>query len=347
MNQIPVDAEKRVKGIIAFGERIAEFLESDDCDSTLEIVHSKNGWFSPSQTRFALQTWADALLASKVHTWANKYDLPDDFSMHETVGIISAGNIPLAGLHDILSTILAGKRIQVKPSSQDGGLSALAHSWMQESAPSLSTHFQVVEKMHGFTAIISTGSNNSSRYFNYYFGHVPHIIRKNRTSVGLLTGFEEQADYEALGKDIFTYYGLGCRNVTKLYVPLDFEFTDFFENIVAFGAVANHHKYFHNYEYQLAGALTAGESILTNNFVILRENATLQSGVGVVHFERYAQINEAVEQLHEHANEIQCVVCKAGFLAGSYAFGQAQNPGLNDYADGLDTVAFCLGLPSR
>ena len=339
----PLPLEKRQAALVALGAYMARFLASPASDDMLEHCFHRNNWFTIANLRYALTQWAAALTPQNVAEWIARYSFPAQEG-GKRIGIVGAGNIPLAPLHDVLTVLLCGHIAHLKPASQDAGLAALVQGWLHKVAPEVASRFHIVERLVGHEAVIATGSNNSARYFEYYFGNVPHIIRKNRTSVAVLSGFEDEADYAALANDAFRYFGLGCRSITKLYVPQDAEFEQMFLAFEPWRHLADHHKFFHNYEYQLAGALVGNEPVLTNDFMVLRESPVLNAGVAVLNYARYHHLDEVKQDLEANADALQCVVSKDGFLAGSLPFGQAQQPALWDYADKVDTVAFCLSL---
>jgi len=256
------------------------------------------------------------------------------------VGIIMAGNIPLAGFHDFLSVLVSGNRVIAKMSGSDSHLLPFITRILFSFAPGLAGNFGISEQMKNVDAIIATGSNNTSRYFEYYFSKIPHIFRKNRNSAAVLTGDENEFDFLLLGRDIFTYFGMGCRNVSKLYVPENYNFNNFFESITSYGHVMNHNKYMNNFDYHQALYLLNRQPFLTNNFVIVKEEESLSSPVGVLHYEYYSNEKQLESKLAAVKDELQCVVSKKGPVFP----GQAQLPAIDDYADGIDTMSFLSAL---
>jgi hypothetical protein len=310
-------------------------------DDLVRTAHRANGWFTEANVRHAFGAWAQALEPTAIAQWLAKYpELDQPRAMVRTVGLVLAGNIPLVGLHDVLCVWLAGHKARVKCSSQDPMLIPALFQALDKFHPGTARQVEFLrDELGRVDAVIATGSNNTARYFEHYFGHLPRIVRKSRVSVAVLDGHETANELAALGEDIFRHFGLGCRNVSKLYVSQDFELDRFFEAIFPWNEIVNHNKYGNNYDYTRALWLLDGVKFLDNGFMLLREDAALASPVSAVHYERYtdgASVNAALEAAREG---IQCVVGH-----GHLPFGTAQLPGLGDYADGVDTMAFLLGL---
>lgn len=259
----------------------------------------------------------------------------------KTVALITAGNIPLAGFHDIMCTLLSGNNVLLRVSSDDPVLTKAACATLFLLEPALRERVHLADgKVSGMDAVIATGNNNSSRYFEFYFAKYPHIIRRNRNTVAVLTGDESTEDLRLLGKDIFTYFGLGCRSVSKLLVPKDYDFSKFFESIVSYGdELLSSKKYINNYDYHKAVYLLNSEKLFDNNFVLLKEDDRLGSPVGVIFYQRYQSKSELENILFMNSSDIQCVVGR-----DYIPFGQAQAPALHDYADKVDTMEFLTQL---
>jgi hypothetical protein len=294
----------------------------------------ENAFFTEDSIRLALTTWADALTESGLEEWASSYSIPEQ--NEQVVGVVAAGNIPLVGLHDVLCVLLAGFRLQVKPSSSDRYLMVETLQFL-EQLPEFSGRIEWVEKLSAYHKVIATGSNNTNRYFEVYFRHVPALLRGNRNSVAILTGDETGEELTNLGKDVFTYFGLGCRSISKLLVPRGYSFNALFEAWEHFSEIKNHFKYFNNYEYHLAGYLVNQIPFLSNDWVIIKEDENWSSPIGVVSYSVYDSLEEANQLLETQGKHIQCVVGK-----GHLPIGSAQFPKLNDYADRVDTLAFLL-----
>lgn len=301
-----------------------------------------NGWFTREQVVIAIRSWSDALTEENINRWTANYD----FSREplKKVGLILAGNIPLVGFHDFLSVLISGNIALVKTSSNDQKLLPFLAKYLIEVTPEFESRIEFIKgKLDGFDAVIATGSNNTARYFDYYFSDVPNIIRKNRNSVAVLDGSESHDDLVKLGKDIFTYYGLGCRNVSKLFVPRGYNFDSFYQGMFAYKDVLEYEKYTNNYDYNKAVFLMSDFKILDNGFLTVKEDLGYSSPISSVFFEYYDTIDEVRNKLTEDKDKIQCIVSNK-LVAGSIAFGETQYPELWDYADDVDTLAFLLNL---
>ncbi len=305
---------------------------------TINMSVHHNGWFTKQSVQTALSSWAKALTKESLEDWLSHYE--ENNTPPKKIGIIAAGNIPMVGLHDILCILLSGNSALIKLSSKDAHLMMMVIGYLQILDPDLKDSIQVVHgKLEGFDAVIATGSNNSSRYFEYYFKDKPSIIRKNRTSVAVLTGDESKEEMSLLGKDIFTYFGLGCRNVTKLYLLEGYDLDKFFTGIYEFKEIGNHNKYANNYDYHRAIWLLNGDDLLENGFILFKQDESLVSPVGTLYYEFYSSKPELAEKLNDKKEQIQCVVS-----ADNVPFGKAQEPELMDYPDGVDTMEFLLAL---
>ncbi|HIP35878.1 MAG TPA: acyl-CoA reductase [Crocinitomix sp.] len=303
------------------------------------IVKAKihNQWFTQESVLESFRGFTTWLNEKQLENWVKPYKFS---SSPKTVAIIMAGNIPMVGFHDLISVFLSGHRALVKLSSSDNVLIPAVLHLMEKFNPKINDWIKLTEeKLDNFDAVIATGSDNSSLYFQSYFGKYPHIIRKNRTSVAVLTGEETKEDLKALGADIFTFYGLGCRNVSKLLVPEGYKFDKFFEAIFDFGDIIYHNKYANNYDYNKAVYLMNLVKILDNNFLILKEDEGLQSPLGVVFYQTYKTTDEIEHYLEVNKDKIQAIIGK-----DYIPFGQAQCPALTDYADGIDTMTFLQSL---
>ncbi len=308
-------------------------------EKTLQATE-QNAWFSPESIAHAIGTWGEALKEERLKQWLSAYPLKN--TTPKTVAIIMAGNIPLVGFHDFLSVLITGNRALVKLSSNDKILLAALAEYLYQQGPDFEEAIEFTDgPLKSYDAVIATGSDNTARYFDYYFGNKPHIIRRNRNAAAVLRGDETTGDLHALGADIFTYFGLGCRNVSKLFVPEGYRFDPFFEAIAAYSQVLNHRKYGNNYDYNKAVYLMSGFPFLDNGFLLLKEDRAYASPIGVLFFEPYKDATDLESQLNEEAEKIQCVV---GWNPGGeeIPFGKTQQPNMWDYADGVDTVHFLL-----
>ena len=296
-----------------------------------QVIH--NGWFTPQNVRNALLSLGTQLKSEKLEEWSHRYAF---VTSPKKVALIMAGNIPLVGFHDFLCVILTGHSVVAKLSSEDKHLLPALISHLIKFEPDLKERIVVTQGRIGeVDAVIATGSDNSAVYFEQYFGKYPHIFRKNRTSLALLEGTESKEELYQLGHDVFDYFGLGCRNVSHLLIPHDFDLNRFFEAIVPFGEIVNHHKYANNYDYNKAVYLLNKVPLLDNNFLLLRETEDLFSPQGMLHYHRYTNLEDARAYIEIHSEKIQAVTGNK-FIP----FGSAQCPALDDYADGVDTMAF-------
>ena len=317
-------------------------LYFDKFKDLIVLSQSHNGWFTPDQVYFAIQSWAEALTEANLNQWLLTYDLKE--RQPKTVGLILAGNIPLVGFHDFLSVLISGHIALVKTSSNDQHLIKFLANYLISVEPKLSDYITFTDgKLENFDAIIATGSNNTARYFEFYFKNKPSIIRKNRNSVAVLNGTETFDDLFNLGEDIFRYFGLGCRNVSKLFVPKGYNFEPFFKAIYEYKDVIYYEKYSNNYDYNKAVFLMSNFKLLDNEFLTLKEDASYASPISSVFYEYYEKIENLQIRLKEEAEQIQCIVSN-DLIGNSVSFGQTQKPQLWDYADNVDTVQFLKSL---
>jgi Acyl-CoA reductase (LuxC) len=271
--------------------------------------------------------------------WAARYDL---VTQPKKIAVVMAGNIPMVGFHDFLSVLICGHSIQIKTSSKDTVLMKFIAGRLMGIEPRFRESITFAEQLKEFDAIIATGSDNASRYFEYYFGKYPCIIRKNRTSVAILHGNETDDELKALGTDIFSYFGLGCRNVSKIFLPISYDVKRLFPPWESFREIIHHHKYCNNYDYQKSILLVTSTPFLDNGFVMLQETSRLVSPISVVYYEYYENSAALKNILDGLSTKIQCVV--ENTPESSVKFGQAQFPGLSDYADQVDTLQFLTAL---
>lgn len=337
--------EKQILGLCKLSTYIKDFLNTDpenfsaedeEFMGVLRRSEIENSWFTIENQKYALQKWTDLLEEKSLKSWLSDYE---PAKIPKKVGLILAGNIPLVGFHDVISVILSGHSPIIKLSSKDKMmLPFLLKKWQIFSEESI--EYELVERLQNFDAVIATGSNNTARYLEYYFKDSLSIIRKNRTSVAVLKGDETPEELELLAEDIFRYFGLGCRNVTRLFIPEDYKIDHIFESFLNFKNVINHHKYANNYEYNRAIYLLNAERFWDNNFVMLKEDAALFSPLSVLNFTRYKTLEEVKNFLSENEENIQTVVAKPELGLDSINFGEAQTPGLDTYADNVNTMNF-------
>lgn len=317
--------------------RLGEYILSKDEEwmAVQERAYRENAWFIPEFLERSIQQIANRFLQADLLTnWAAQYGVKDSPAQLKTIGIVMAGNIPLVGFHDFLSVFISGHAMVIKTSSKDEFLIKHLVKKMYDWEITIQNQVSFAEQLKGCDAYIATGSNNSGRYFDYYFGKYPNIIRKNRTSAAILDGTETLDELSLLADDIQLYFGLGCRNITQLYVPEGYDFIPLLEELKKYAHLVDYHKYKHNYDYHLALLIMGNKYYMNNDSVVLTENSSPFSPVSQVHYQYYSDKNSLSEQLMGNT-DIQCVVGH-GFVP----FGQAQHPGLTDYADGVDTMAF-------
>ena len=322
-------------------KRLGEYILSDHpmWKHAREKACYENSWFIPEFIQFQVNHIATEFLnPEKLHGWISPYNIPEVNPSPRDVGIVMAGNIPLAGFHDFLSTFISGHRQSIKSSSKDTALITHLANRLSEWDAEASEYIQFADLLKGRDAYIATGSNNSGRYFDYYFSKYPHIIRRNRTSVAILDGNETTAELEKLSDDVSLYFGLGCRSITKIFVPLEYDFLPLLESFKRYDYLSEHHKYKNNYDYQLAIMLINKIRYMTNGSILLRESTAPFSAVSQLHYEFY-ELRTEVEKRLRGNKDIQCV-CGHGEIP----FGDAQRPSLADYADKADTLQFLLGL---
>lgn len=303
-----------------------------------------NGWFTEDMVRNMVGAIGKSLEEENIDTWLDQYQTKlKNTRQPKTVAVVMAGNIPLVGFHDLLCVLLSGNSLLAKLSSDDNKLiPAIIDLLVKIDAEFDSLVKTTGGRLENFDAVIATGSNNTSRYFDYYFGKYPNIIRKNRNSVAVLSGEESEEYLEGLVDDIFLYYGLGCRNVSKLFVPEGYDFIKFLQLVEARKTIVNNNKYFNNYEYNKAIFLVNGTKHLDSGNLLLTENETNSSPVSVLYFENYISIDEVKKKLSLLSGEIQCIVTNLTGFENSVGFGKSQSPKLWEYADGVDTMEFLL-----
>jgi len=306
-------------------------------------AHASNGWFIPEFVNLAIRGIATQYLdKTKLQSWAAKYQLPDQPNTPRTIGLTMAGNIPLVGFHDFLCIFISGHHQRIRPSSRDEILIRHLLQHLHTIEPASTAYFGLADRLAGCDAYIATGSNNSARYFEYYFAKYPHIIRRNRTSVAILTGDETIRDLEALSDDVYQYFGLGCRNVTQLYVPENYDFLPLLHAFHKYNHLSLLSKYKHNYDYQLTLLILNKKIYMSNESILLAENESPFSPISVLHYAAYRPGDALPAALSGSHPDIQTIVGRSGLHMT--AFGQAQQPGLKDYADGIDTLKFLRDL---
>ena len=342
----------------ALGEELRNFLDGEangkeQWENSLLLAEQENPWFTQANIRLALRGILSWLNRDALNKWLSAYQkLGEENKSPKTIGVVMAGNIPLVGFHDFFCVLISGNILHAKLSSSDSRLLPFIANKLIAIEPQLKDRIQFVDKLNRpLDAVIATGSNNTARHFEYYFRNVPHIIRRNRNGIAVLDGTETQEELFELGKDIFSYFGLGCRNVSKLYVPANYNFNHFFEAIEPYKEVINHNKYHSNYVYNRTIYLMDGKVFTDNGFLAVINNTHLSSPIAVLNFEEYESIEKIGDKLLEIRDTIQCIAVsksvKAKLTNADLPFvgiGETQLPSLSDYADGVDVIKFLLDV---
>ncbi|HAI75017.1 MAG TPA: acyl-CoA reductase [Microscillaceae bacterium] len=329
---------------IQLGKHLKETNGADA--SLLQKVYAENPWFTHQNVELALQGIAHYLQEDTLHEIAKEYKLSENWAKTpQRVGILAAGNIPGVGFHDLLCVLLSGHLAYVKLSSQDQTLMQyLIQTWSQYLPSPTDSPITLTGSMREVEALIATGSDNTAQHFAYYFKDKPCIIRSNRTSCAVLNGRETASELQALGKDIFQYFGMGCRSVSKLFVPQGYDFTPLLDELSSWQDLLNHTKYANNYHYQRAVLLVNQLPHWDNGIVLLREEQALASPTGVIHFELYKDMADLQAKISLQSSKIQCMVAQQAWFPQSLPFGTAQMPNFLDFADGVDTLVFLQSL---
>ncbi|MDB9961606.1 acyl-CoA reductase [Oceanihabitans sp.] len=352
-----MNLEQRINAFTKLGEFLGQFSSNgiqkkehilfndlffDGLKHQIKVAQEHNGWFTNENIIYALASWSNTLNNNIISEWLERYNF--NHIDEKKVAIIMAGNIPLVGFHDFLSVLISGHEVLVKQSSNDKHLLPFLAKYLEHVEPEFKGKITFTDgKLEHFDAVIATGSDNTARYFEYYFKNKPAIIRKNRNSVAILNGNESEAQLEALSEDIFRYYGLGCRNVSKLFVPKNYNFEAFFKGVFHWNTIINGAKYANNYDYNKAVYLMSEFDILENGFLMIKEDASFASPIATMFYEYYNDETELKAKIEKNKNNIQCIVGQ-GFDSNEIAFGKTQQPNLWDYADDVDTIAFLLKI---
>ena len=352
-----MDLQQRINAFVKLGAFINQFsseeiekkeniqyndLFFDGFKHQIKVAKENNGWFTPNNIAFALNGWAESLTENNLNKWLDSYSI--HISKPKKVAIIMAGNIPLVGFHDFLSVLISGHSVLVKQSSNDKHLLPFLAKYLEYVEPEFKGKIEFTEeKLKGFEAVIATGSNNTARYFEYYFKGKPSIIRKNRNSVAVLDGNETNEQLQELSEDIFRYYGLGCRSVSKLFLPKGYNFDAFFNAVYPWNQIINENKYANNYDYNKAVYLMSEFDMLENGFLMIKEDESYASPIATVFYEYYDSKEALKEKLETEKENIQCIVSN-NFTDTEITFGQTQKPKLWDYADNINIIEFLLKI---
>lgn len=351
--------QERISAFVELGKFLKQFSKEEiqitkhelnaryfeEFKELLNRVSNENLWFTPSHVRASINGICQFLTEENLNQWLKKYQVSEN-NTNKNVAIIMAGNIPMVGFHDMLSVLISGHTFIGKLSTKDNQLLDFIAKLLIKLNPEFENliHFQSgqLSGETSFDAIIATGSNNSARYFDAYFSKYPNIIRRNRNSVAVISGNETEEEIKSLGNDIFLYFGLGCRNVSKLYIPKDYDITNLLKHWEDYKHIIDHSKYANNYDYQRSLLLMNKIQHYDNGFLLLQENTEIGSPVGVVYFEYYSELQDIEQKLKLDSELIQCIV--ASDLDDAIPFGKAQEPQLWDYADNVDTMQFLTNL---
>ena len=351
-----MDLNKRIAAFDTLGKFLGQFSGSsvekkedipendlffDAFKMQIKRAREYNGWFTEDNILYAFESWSELLKKEILEKWVSGYHFKDK---QRTVAVIMAGNIPLVGFHDFLSVLISGNRIKVKQSSNDRHFIPLIAKFLEYVEPGFKGKISFTEgELKNFDAVIATGSNNTARYFDYYFGKYPNIIRKNRNAVAVLTGNETDEELKKLGEDIFLYFGLGCRSVSKIFVPKAYDFDHIFKNIYHYNKLIEYKKYENNYDYNKAVYLMSKFKLLENGFLMLKEDPSYSSPIATLFYEHYNDLDALKLRLQMEREQIQCVVSSLG-IDEEVPFGKTQKPRLWEYADGVDTLEFLQEL---
>lgn len=349
--------DKRKKAFVSLGKFLSQFtiagivkkenikhndLFFDIFSTQIKRAEEYNSWFTKNNVLFSLESWNLALTEENINIWLEKYTITEQ--KPKTIAIIMAGNIPLVGFHDFLSVAITGNKILAKLSSNDKYFIPLIAKYLEYVEPSFKESFTFTEaKLENYDAVIATGSNNTARYFDYYFGKHPHIIRKSRNAVAVLDGKETHEQLEGLGDDIFRYYGLGCRSIAKVFVPKGYDFDNLFRAVFKHKDIINYTKYANNYDYNKAVYLMSLFDIKENGFLMIKEDPSYASPIASLFYETYEDLDLLKIRLKEDADKIQCISTELD-INDAVKLGETQAPKLWNYADNVDTLQFLLEL---
>jgi hypothetical protein len=337
-----MNLEERIKSFAVLGEILRNSLNgrsgryAEQLNALIDNQYKINPWFTPENVRTAVKAIADELTGENLIKWTNSYPELKENKNPARIGVIMAGNIPLAGFHDFISVLISGNYLIAKTSSKDSQLIVCISDILCSVSDWFTERIKFTEGiLTDFDVVIATGSNNSSRYFEYYFGKYPNIIRKNRNSIAIIEGNETDAELKGLGTDIFLYFGLGCRNVSKIYIPKGYDLSVMIRNWDAYTGIISHFKYANNYDFNKAIFLVNKENYYDTGYLLLKEESRISSPVSVLNYEYYKSKSAVKQQTELLKEKIQCVVGRHYI-----PFGKSQSPHLWDYADGIDTIEF-------
>ena len=332
-----MNLQQRINAFVKLGEKI---VENDYFKDHFQKILISNPWFTKENIKHRLTYVASQLKKNKIEEWLSLYDF-SVIKRKKTVLIVLAGNIPLVGFHDFLSSLIVGHKLVVKMSSKDNVIMTLIINELINISPYYLENIEIVNdiRKNNFDAVIATGNDQSAKYFNYYFKNSKRIIRKNRTSVAILSGEESSSELEALTLDIFLYFGLGCRNVSKIYVPYNYDLNKLFKVFYRYKDIINHKKYANNYNYNKTIFLMGNNKLLDNGFILLKEDNSVNSPLAMLYYEFYKSYEDVKHLINRDRDNIQCIVSKKDVY-----FGLSQTPELSDYSDGVDVINFLINI---
>ena len=335
-----MDSQKQIRAFSKLGDEIQRMILNED--KIIDTAYNENGWFVPLFVKNALQGLTYMLKEEKLFKWLSHYPEPQNGT--KNIGIIMAGNIPLVGFHDLLTVICSKNRAIIKLSHKDNVLIPYIAELLEKIDPSLKHQIVFEKSLNHVDAVIATGSDNTSRFFAYTFRNIPRLIRKNRSSCCVLDGNESSSELEELSKDIFSYFGMGCRNVSKIYVPEGFDTRSLFPHFTNYSWIKNHSKYYHNYSFQSARLSLEKREFVDGQFFILLRDQNLISPLACLHYEKYENQLELETIIADDRHKIQCIVSRGGSFPNSLYYGMAQFPEPWDYADNVDIIDFLSGI---
>ena len=341
-----ISTDKKINALVGLGQYLNALLDSQsendfNINKLLNEVFYRNKWFSETYVIFSIRQWSKVLTLENLYNWLEAYNLNP--IIPKKVGLILPGNIPAVGFHDVICTWLSGHHPKIKLSSKDDILIPFFCSFIENKLNQ--SCFEIVEKrLTDFDAVIATGTNNTIHHFDYYFRKVPRLLRSNRSSVAVIQGNDSSQELEKLGKDLFTYYGLGCRNVSKIYLPENFKLNKIIQAVDSYKHLRDSSKYDNNLTYQKAVCFLQNQKFTDGGFFLMQESKNLHAPISMIYYEYYTSFKELIEVLNTIENQIQCIVSSSEVFDNSVEFGQTQSPQLWDYADGVDTMSFLENL---
>lgn len=349
-----MDINSRISAFTALGEILREIARTGSFEfpgrdlnkfsRQVEQSMEANAWFTPESVFMMLEAIGESLQEQELRKWTQAYSLGEGKGQ-KTIAVVMAGNIPAVGFHDFLSVLVSGNKLLARLSTDDQYLIPGLGALLCDIEPGFEGCIRYTDNtIRDFDAVIATGSNNTSRYFEYYFGKYPNIIRKNRNALAVISGEESDEELKALGKDVFSYFGLGCRNVSMVFLPEGYAPARLLDAFAGYQACGDHSKYRNNYDYNKSIMLVNGDVHYDYGFLLMKEDPSMASPVSVLHFQFYKNSQEVYDYIRQESENIQCVVSTDPGITGRIAPGRSQYPALNDYADGVDTLEFLLNL---